>query len=65
MPIGYIEAVNATSIDKKLFEIKARIQQLRPQLTNAQIEKLAKEFAKENKPATSQHIENFLGFEGV
>jgi len=65
MPIGYIEAVNATSNEKKLFKIKASIQQARPQLTYTQIEKLAREFAKENLPPTSQHIENFLGFEGV
>lgn len=65
MAIGYIEAVNATSSQKKAFEVKAVIKRVRPSLSNAEIERLAKEFLKENKPASSMHIENFLGFEGV
>lgn len=65
MAIGYIEAVNATSSEKKIFEIKALIKRARPQLPNDQIERLAKEYLKENKPVNPFNIDNFLGLEGV
>lgn len=65
MAIGYIEAVNATSSQKKVFEIKALIKRARPSLSNAEIERLAKEFLKENKEPHPFTIDNFLGLEGV
>ena len=65
MAIGYIEAVNATSSQKKAFLVKALIKRARPSLSNAEIERLAKEFLKENLEPHPYHIDNFLGFEGI
>ena len=65
MAIGYIEAVNATSSQKKAFEVKALIKRARPSLSNTEVERLAKEFLKENKPVSAIHIDNFLGLEGI
>lgn len=63
MAIGYLEAVKLTSSQKKAFEVKALIKRARPSLSNAEVERLAKEFLKENKTVHPYNIDNFLGFE--